>query len=233
MYAYSTDLGCRPRPDRFGRRTRGVGGAGAIASTPTGRRRRAGSRRSTARDRRVGRRLLWGVQGVFEHVAGVLEAEAGYAGGEAGTADYESVSGGATGHAESVRITYDPSQITFGEVLRIFFAVATDPTALNRQGPDVGPQYRSAVFAQNPDQQRVAEAYIDQLNRAKAFPDPIVTTVSPQSNFYPAEWYHQNYLELHPDHPYISFYDKPKIDELRRLFPDRYRDQAVLVKRPG
>lgn len=176
---------------------------------------------------------FWGVQGVFEHVAGVLEAEAGYAGGEAGTADYESVSGGATGHAESVRITYDPSQITFGEVLRIFFAVATDPTALNRQGPDVGPQYRSAVFAQNPDQQRVAEAYIDQLNRAKAFPDPIVTTVSPQSNFYPAEWYHQNYLELHPDHPYISFYDKPKIDELRRLFPDRYRDQAVLVKRPG
>lgn len=172
---------------------------------------------------------FWGVQGVFQHVNGVAEAESGYAGGDASTAHYETVSTGTTGHAESVRITYDPRQITFGQLLRIYFSAATDPTQLNRQGPDEGSQYRSAIFAQNPDQQRIARTYIDQLDHAGVFPGPIVTTVSPPSPFYPAEAYHQNFLASNPDNQYIALYDRPKLDDLKRLFPDRYRETPVLV----
>lgn len=172
---------------------------------------------------------FWGVQGVFQHVNGVVEAESGYAGGAASTADYETVSTGTTGHAESVRITYDPGQITFGELLRIYFTVVADPTELNRQGPDEGSQYRSVIFAQNPDQRRIALAYIDQLNAAGIFAGPIVTAVAPPSPFYPAETYHQNFLASNPDNPYIVRFDRPKLDDLGRLFPDRYRAQPVLV----
>jgi peptide-methionine (S)-S-oxide reductase len=172
---------------------------------------------------------FWGVQGVFQHVNGVIEAQSGYTGGDASTAHYETVSTGTTGHAESVRIIYDPSQITFGELLRIYFAVVVDPTQLNGQGPDEGSQYRSAIFAQNPDQRRIAQAYIGQLNRAAVFSGPIVTTVSPPSTFYPAEAYHQNFLASNPDNEYIALYDEPKLDDLKRLFPDRYRETPVLV----
>lgn len=172
---------------------------------------------------------FWGVQGVFQHVTGVREAESGYAGGAASTADYETVSTGGTGHAESVRITYDPGQITFGELLRIYFTVVADPTQLNRQGPDEGSQYRSVIFAQNPDQRRIALAYIDQLNRGGVFAAPIVTTVAPPSPFYPAETYHQNFLAANPDDAYIARFDQPKLDALARLFPDRYRAQPILV----
>jgi peptide-methionine (S)-S-oxide reductase len=172
---------------------------------------------------------FWGVQGVYQHVKGVDEAESGYTGGQASTANYETVSMGTTGHAESVRITYDPGQITFGELLRIYFTVVADPTQLNRQGPDEGTQYRSAIFAQNPEQQRIAQAYIDQLNGAAVFPAPIVTTVSPQSPFYPAEAYHQNFLDSNPDNEYIARYDRPKLDQLRQLLPNHYRDRPVLI----
>jgi peptide-methionine (S)-S-oxide reductase len=172
---------------------------------------------------------FWGVQGVFQHVKGVTEAESGYAGGSKDTADYDTVSTGSTGHAESVRITYDPSQVTFGQLLRIYFSVVTDPTQLNRQGPDEGTQYRSAIFAQDATQQRVADAYIAQLNAAKAFPAPIVTKVAPNTGFFPAEGYHQNYLNSNPTYPYIAINDMPKVDGLKQLFPALYRDQPVLV----
>jgi len=172
---------------------------------------------------------FWGVQGVFQHVKGVTEAESGYAGGSKDTADYDTVSTGSTGHAESVRITYDPSQVTFGQLLRIYFSVVTDPTQLNRQGPDEGTQYRSAIFAQDATQQRVADAYIAQLNAAKAFPAPIVTKVEPNTGFFPAEGYHQNYLNSNPTYPYIAINDMPKVDGLKQLFPALYRDQPVLV----
>lgn len=165
---------------------------------------------------------FWGIQAVFQHVKGVISATSGYSGGSAKTAEYEVVSTGDTGHAESVQIVYDPSQITYGELLRIFFSVAHDPTELNRQGPDEGTQYRSAVFYANEEQKRIAEAYIAQLDQAKVFSRPIVTQVVPLQAFYPAEAYHQNYAALHPNQPYIVFNDAPKVAHLRQVFPDFY-----------
>jgi peptide-methionine (S)-S-oxide reductase len=172
---------------------------------------------------------FWGVQGVFQHVVGVTQAESGYAGGTKDTADYETVSTGTTGHAESVRITYDPTQVTFGQLLRIYFSVVTDPTELDRQGPDEGTQYRSAIFAQNPTQQRVADAYLAQLSNAAVFPDPIVTKVEPDTGFFPAEQYHQDFLNSNPSYPYIAINDMPKVDGLKQSFPTEYRAQPVLV----
>ena len=172
---------------------------------------------------------FWGVQGVFQHVKGVTGAISGYAGGPQGGAKYELVSGGATGHAESVQVTYDPRQITFGRLLQVYFSVAHDPTERNRQGPDIGPQYRSAIFPLDEEQARIAEAYIAQLNAARAFSAPIVTTIEPGRTFYPAEDYHQDYLTRHPRVPYIVINDLPKIEALKRLFPERYRADPVLV----
>jgi peptide-methionine (S)-S-oxide reductase len=172
---------------------------------------------------------FWGVQGVFQHVKGVSAAVSGYAGGDASTAQYETVGTGTTGHAESVRITYDPSQVTFGQLLHVFFSVVHDPTELNRQGPDVGEQYRSAIFPQNDMQQRIADAYIAQLNQAKVFDAPVVTLTKRDSGFFPAEDYHQDYLNSHPTAMYIVANDMPKLDDLRQQFPDLYREQPVLV----
>jgi len=165
---------------------------------------------------------FWGVQAVFQHVKGVQDVASGYAGGAAGTAHYEIVSTGTTGHAESVSITYDPSQITYGQLLRVFFSVAHDPTELNYQGPDDGTQYRSAIFYANPEQQRIAHAYIDQLNQAKVFSKPIVTKLTKLDKFYAAEAYHQDYLKHHPDEPYIVYNDLPKLEHLKKQFPDLY-----------
>jgi peptide-methionine (S)-S-oxide reductase len=165
---------------------------------------------------------FWGVEAVFRHVKGVSKAVSGYAGGAAKTADYERVSTGSTGHAESVEVTYDPAQVSYGELLRIFFSVAHDPTQLNRQGPDYGTQYRSAIFFTTDEQKRVAQAYIDQLGQAKAYASPIVTQVVALPAFYPAEAYHQNYLALHPTQPYIVMHDLPKLAQLKQQFPDRY-----------
>jgi len=165
---------------------------------------------------------FWGVQAVFQHVKGVISATSGYAGGSAKTAQYEIVSAGETGHAESVQIVYDPSQITYGELLRVFFSVVHDPTQLNRQGPDEGTQYRSSIFYSNDEQKRIAEAYIAQLDQAKIFSRAIVTKVVPLQAFYPAEAYHQNYATLHPNQPYIVFNDAPKVEHLRQEFPDLY-----------
>jgi peptide-methionine (S)-S-oxide reductase len=165
---------------------------------------------------------FWGIQAVFQHVKGVISATSGYAGGSAKTAEYEIVSSGETGHAESVQIVYDPSQITYGELLRVFFSVAHDPTQLNRQGPDSGTQYRSSIFYVNDEQKHIAEAYIAQLDQAKVFPSRIVTHVVPLQGFYPAEAYHQNYAALHPNQPYIYFNDAPKVEHLRHEFPDLY-----------
>jgi peptide-methionine (S)-S-oxide reductase len=174
---------------------------------------------------------FWGVQGVFQHVKGVTSAVSGYAGGEEGTAQYETVSSGRTGHAEAVRITYDPRQISYARLLQIYFSVVHDPTQLNRQGPDSGTQYRSTIFAQNVEQARIAQAYIGQLTQAKTFGSrPIVTTIELQKRFYPAEGYHQDYLTLHPDEPYIAYNDLPKVDNLKKLFADRYSPRPVLVK---
>jgi peptide-methionine (S)-S-oxide reductase len=172
---------------------------------------------------------FWGVQGVFQHVKGVINAVSGYAGGEHVTAQYEVVSTGQTGHAESVQITYDPHKITYGKLLQIYFSVAHDPTELNRQGPDSGTQYRSAIFAMNEQQADVAKAYIAQLNQARAFPKAIVTRIEVDKTFYPAEGYHQDYLTLHPHQPYIAFNDIPKVEALQRQFPDVYRAEPVLV----
>ncbi|HEX5214632.1 MAG TPA: peptide-methionine (S)-S-oxide reductase MsrA [Vicinamibacterales bacterium] len=176
---------------------------------------------------------FWGVQGVFQHVIGVTGAISGYAGGDRANAAYERVGSGRTGHAESVQVTFDPRKITYGRLLQIFFSVAHNPTQLNRQGPDVGTQYRSTVFPTTPDQARIAAAYIAQLNDAKIFRAPVVTTVEPNREFYPAEAYHQDYLTLHPDEPYIAYNDLPKLAELKRLFPDRYRATPVLVGAGG
>jgi peptide-methionine (S)-S-oxide reductase len=165
---------------------------------------------------------FWGVEAVFRHVKGVSKAVSGYAGGSFKTADYERVSTGSTGHAESVEVTYDPAQVSYGELLRIFFSVAHDPTQLNRQGPDSGTQYRSAIFFTNDEQKRVAQAYIAQLGQAKAYPSPIVTQVVALPAFYAAEAYHQNYLALHPTQPYIVYNDLPKLAQLKQQFPDRY-----------
>jgi peptide-methionine (S)-S-oxide reductase len=165
---------------------------------------------------------FWGVEAVFRHVRGVSKAVSGYAGGNARTADYERVSTGSTGHAESVEVTYDPAQVSYGELLRIFFSVAHDPTQLNRQGPDYGTQYRSAIFFTSDEQKRVAQAYIEQLGQAKAYASPIVTQLVALAAFYPAEAYHQNYLALHPTQPYIVYNDLPKLGQLKQQFPDRY-----------
>jgi peptide-methionine (S)-S-oxide reductase len=172
---------------------------------------------------------FWGVQGVFQHVEGVTSAVSGYAGGAANTAHYEMVGTNTTGHAESVRVTFDPARISYGRILQIYFSVTHDPTELNRQGPDVGAQYRSAIFPTNPEQVRVAETYIAQLNQAHVFDSPIVTKVEPGREFYPAEDYHQDFLTRNPRYPYIAINDLPKIENLKRLFPDIYRATPVLV----
>jgi peptide-methionine (S)-S-oxide reductase len=176
---------------------------------------------------------FWGVQGVFQHVEGVANAVSGYAGGAKETAHYELVGSGRTGHAESVRITYDPRKISYGRLLQIYFSVAHNPTELNRQGPDSGTQYRSAIFPTNAEQARVANAYIAQLNQAHAFKAAIVTKVEPDKSFYPAETYHQDYLTRNPRQPYIVFNDLPKITDLQRVFPDLYRADPVLVANAG
>ena len=165
---------------------------------------------------------FWGIQAVFQHVKGVISATSGYSGGSAKTAEYEIVSTGETGHAESVQVVYDPSQITYGELLRVFFSVAHDPTELNRQGPDEGTQYRSSIWYANDEQKRIAEAYIAQLDKAKVFPSPIVTKVVPLKGFYAAEGYHQNYAANHPDDPYIVYNDAPKVAHLREQLPELY-----------
>ena len=172
---------------------------------------------------------FWGVQGVFQRVHGVSQAVSGYSGGDEKSAVYELVGSGLTGHAESVKITYDPKQVSYGTLLQIFFSVAHDPTQLNRQGPDSGTQYRSAVFYADAAQKETAEKYIAQLDAAKSYPKKIVTQVVPLVAFYPAEAYHQDYLTLHPNSPYIVYNDLPKIANLERLFPERYRAEPVLV----
>jgi peptide-methionine (S)-S-oxide reductase len=166
---------------------------------------------------------FWGVDAVFKHVKGVKSVVSGYSGGSAATAKYMIVGSGTTGHAESVEVTYDPAQIRYADLLKIFFSVAHDPTELNRQGPDYGTQYRSVISYANPEQKTIAERYIAQLDSAKAFGKPIVTQVVPLDKFYPAEAYHQNYLALHPDQPYIVYNDLPKLAELRKQYPAWYR----------
>jgi peptide-methionine (S)-S-oxide reductase len=172
---------------------------------------------------------FWGVQGVFEHTKGVVQAVSGYSGGKKETAHYEMVGTEQTGHAESVQITYDPAQISYGKILQIYFSVAHNPTELNRQGPDSGPSYRSAIFYADDEQKRIAEAYIAQLDKAHVFHGPIVTKLEALTGFYPAEGYHQDFLVLHPTYPYIAFNDLPKVENLKRLFPDQYRDTPVTV----
>ncbi|HSB26011.1 MAG TPA: peptide-methionine (S)-S-oxide reductase MsrA [Burkholderiaceae bacterium] len=172
---------------------------------------------------------FWGVQGVYQHVKGVSNAVSGYAGGEARTAVYEMVGSGRTGHAEAVQVTYDPRQIGYARLLQIFFSVVHDPTQLNRQGPDVGTQYRSAIFPLNDEQARIAKAYIAQIGQARVFGAPVVTTVETNRTFYPAEGYHQDFLVRNPAYPYIVVNDLPKIDDLKRLYPDVYRADPVLV----
>ncbi|MGB6399827.1 MAG: peptide-methionine (S)-S-oxide reductase MsrA [Bradyrhizobium sp.] len=172
---------------------------------------------------------FWGVQGVFQHTAGVVNAVSGYAGGSKATADYNVVSTGTTGHAESVQIKYDPKKISYGKILQIFFSVAHDPTQLNRQGPDSGTQYRSAIFTTSDEQKKVADAYIAQLNAAKVYNKPIVTKVGPLEGFFPAEAYHQDYLTLHPSQPYIAYNDLPKIENLKKIFAENYIEKPTLV----
>ena len=176
---------------------------------------------------------FWGVQGVFQHVKGVTNAVSGYAGGEEKTARYNIVSTGRTHHAETVQVTFDPRQISYGRILQIYFSVAHDPTQLNRQGPDVGTQYRSAIFPKDSEQARIAEAYIGQLNQAGVFPAAIVTKIEPDRAFYAAEDYHQDFLTRNPTNPYIAIHDLPKIEHLKRLFSDLYRNEPVLVARAG
>ncbi len=168
---------------------------------------------------------FWGIQAVFQHVKGVIDATSGYSGGAAATAEYETVSSGQTGHAESVKVTYDPAQISYGQLLKVFFSVAHDPTQLNRQGPDEGTQYRSVIFYADAQQKHIAESFIAQLQHAKVFPGPIVTQVVPLKGFYPAEAYHQNYATLHPDNPYIAYNDAPKVEHLRQQFPQLYTEK--------
>ena len=173
---------------------------------------------------------FWGVQGVFEHVRGVKKVLSGYSGGEKSTAEYEVVSGGRTGHAESVQIVFDPKEVSYGELLRVYFSVAHDPTQLNRQGPDTGTQYRSAIFYSDESQQKIALAYIAQLDKSKAFGRPIVTRVDPLKGFYPAEKYHQDFLIKNPQWPYIVVNDIPKIQSLKKVFPAYYQGQPVTVE---
>jgi peptide-methionine (S)-S-oxide reductase len=172
---------------------------------------------------------FWGVQGVFQHTAGVVSAVSGYAGGSKSTAEYDVVSTGATGHAESVQIKYDPKKISYGKILQIFFSVVHDPTQLNRQGPDSGTQYRSAIFTTSNEQKKVADAYIAQLDAAKVYRKPIVTKVGPLEGFYPAEAYHQDYLTLHPNQPYIAYNDIPKVENLKKVFAENYIEKPTLV----
>jgi peptide-methionine (S)-S-oxide reductase len=172
---------------------------------------------------------FWGVQGVFQHVKGVSSAVSGYAGGDAASANYDAVGLGNTGHAEAVRVVYDPRQISYGRLLQIYFSVAHNPTELNRQGPDTGTQYRSTIFPANDEQTRIARNYIGQLDKAKVFGKPIATTVEPLKAFYPAEGYHQDFMTRNPDHPYIAINDLPKVDNLKRVFPESYRAKPVLV----
>ena len=172
---------------------------------------------------------FWGVQGVFQHVKGVTRAVSGYAGGDAATATYDAVGSGRTGHAEAVRISFDPRVVSYGQLLQIYFSVVHNPTELNRQGPDTGSQYRSTVFAQTPEQARVARAYIAQLDETRRFGQRIVTTVELQKRFFDAEAYHQDYLTLHPNQPYIAIHDLPKVASLKRVFPEQYRATPVLV----
>ena len=170
---------------------------------------------------------FWGVHGVYQHVRGVQKVLSGYAGGTKASATYDEVSRGATGHAESVEIRFDPGELSYGEILHVYFSVVHDPTQLNRQGPDTGPQYRSNVFYADESQRRIAQAYIAQLGRAKAFARPIVTRVDALGAFYPAEAYHQDFLLKHPTHPYIAMHDLPKIDQLMKAFPSFYRERPV------
>lgn len=173
---------------------------------------------------------FWGVQGVFQHTAGVANAVSGYAGGNKSTADYHTVSTGSTGHAESVQIKFNPKKISYGKILQIFFSVAHDPTQLNRQNPDTGTQYRSAIFTTSDAQKKVADAYIAQLDQAKVFKKPIVTKVGKLEAFYPAEGYHQDYLTLNPSQPYIATYDLPKIENLKKIFAENYSEKPTLVR---
>ena len=172
---------------------------------------------------------FWGVQGVYQHTNGVINAVSGYAGGNKSTASYNAVSSGSTGHAEAVEIKYDPKKISYGKILQIYFSVAHDPTQLNRQGPDVGTQYRSEIFATTPEQEKVAEAYIAQLNAAKVYKKPIATKLGMLQAFYPAEAYHQDYLTLHPNQPYIVYNDLPKIENLKKIFAENYIEKPTLV----
>jgi peptide-methionine (S)-S-oxide reductase len=172
---------------------------------------------------------FWGVQGVFEHVKGVTRAVSGYAGGHVANPDYQQVSSGDTGHAESVRVTFDPAQVSYGTLLRIFFSVALDPTQKDRQGPDWGTQYRSELFVNGPEQEKVAKAYVAQLDAAHVFSRPIATRIDPAGPFYPAEAYHQDYLDLHPDAPYIAVNDMPKVQALQTLFPENWQPTPVKV----
>jgi peptide-methionine (S)-S-oxide reductase len=174
---------------------------------------------------------FWGIEAVFEHIKGVTDAVSGYAGGTKEQADYETVSTGTTGHAESVKVTFDPPKVSHEKLLQVFFSVATDPTQLNRQGPDVGPQYRSVIFYADEEQARVARAYIDQLTKAKVYPRPIVTQVVKLQGFYPAEEYHQNFAERNPTYPYIVYNDAPKVVNLKKQFPDLYRQETALAAR--
>src|SRR5471030_913213 len=176
---------------------------------------------------------FWGVQGVFQHVEGVTSAVSGYAGGEQATAQYEKVGSGSTHHAEAVKVTFDPSKISYGKLLQIYFSVAHDPTELNRQGPDTGTQYRSTIFPTNDEQAKVAAAYIEQLNAANTFKKKLATTIEPAKPFYAAEAYHQDYLTLNPHQPYIVYNDLPKVASLKQLFPNVYRTKPVLVSEAG
>jgi peptide-methionine (S)-S-oxide reductase len=197
-------------------------GSGASAAVPGPAADEARATASAKETAVVAGGCFWGIQAVFQHVKGVVSATSGYSGGTAKNPDYETVSSGETGHAESVQIVYDPSQVTYGELLRVFFSVALDPTEVNRQGPDEGTQYRSVIFYGNDEQKRIAEAYIAQLNSAKVFRKAIATQVVPLTAFYEAEGYHQNYATLHPDNPYIVYNDAPKVANLRREFPELY-----------
>ena len=174
---------------------------------------------------------FWGIEAVFEHIKGVTDAVSGYAGGTKGQADYETVSTGTTGHAVSVKVTFDPTKVSLEKLLQVFFSVAHDPTQLNRQGPDVGPQYRSAIFFADEEQARVARAYIDQLTKAKVYSRPIVTQVVKLQGFYPAEEYHQNFAERNPTYPYIVYNDAPKVVNLKKQFPELYRQETAVAAR--
>nr|WP_087149258.1 peptide-methionine (S)-S-oxide reductase MsrA [Pararhizobium antarcticum] len=172
---------------------------------------------------------FWGVQGVFQHVKGVKNAVSGYSGGDQATANYETVSGGRSDHAEAVEITYDPKEVTYGQLLQVFFSVAHNPTQLNYQGPDHGPQYRSEIFTTDDEQKKIAQTYIAELDKTRIYGEPVVTKVSDLSAFYPAEDYHQDFLTLNPTYPYIVYNDMPKIDNLKALFPDSFASTPVLV----